>query len=60
MPRPVQLGQRALKQLMLQFRMLPGERVEITARDGDGGGWGVADTPFKTVRVVTTVDFYLD
>ncbi len=32
---------------------------EITARDGDGGGWGVADTPFKKVRVVTTVDFYL-
>lgn len=33
---------------------------EITARDGDGGGWGSADTPFKKVRVVTTVDFYLD
>lgn len=33
---------------------------EIAARDGEGGGWGVADTPFKTVRVVTTVDFYLD
>jgi hypothetical protein len=32
---------------------------EIAAHDGDGGGWGVADTPFKTVRVVTTVDFYL-
>lgn len=32
---------------------------EISARDGDGGGWGVADTPFKKVRVVTTVDFYL-
>jgi len=33
---------------------------EITARDGDsGGGWGVADTPYKKVRVVTTVDFYL-
>ena len=33
----------------------------IQARDGDsnGGGWGTADTPFKTVRVVTTVDFYL-
>ena len=31
----------------------------ITARDGDGGGWGVSDTPFKKVRVVTTVDFYL-
>jgi hypothetical protein len=32
---------------------------EITARDGDGGGWGVADTPHKRVRVVTTIDFYL-
>jgi len=32
---------------------------EVSARDGDGGGWGVADTPFKKVRVVTTVDFYL-
>jgi len=33
---------------------------EITARDGDsGGGWGVSDTPYKKVRVVTTVDFYL-
>jgi hypothetical protein len=32
----------------------------IAARDGDGGGWGVADTPFKQVRVVTTVDFALD
>ena len=31
----------------------------IMARDGDGGGWGSADTPFKKVRVVTTVDFYL-
>ncbi|MCX7677102.1 MAG: SIMPL domain-containing protein, partial [Alteraurantiacibacter sp.] len=33
---------------------------EIYARDGDAGGWGVADTPYKKVRVVTTVDFYLD
>ena len=32
---------------------------EITSRDGDGGGWGVADTPYKKVRVVTTIDFYL-
>lgn len=32
---------------------------DITARDGDGGGWGVSDSPFKKVRVVTTVDFYL-
>ncbi len=31
----------------------------IEARDGDAGGWGVSDTPFKKVRVVTTVDFYL-
>jgi uncharacterized protein len=30
----------------------------IDARDGDsGGGWGVSDTPFKKVRVVTTVVF---
>ena len=33
---------------------------EINARDGDsGGGWGQTDTPFKKVRVVTTIDFYL-
>ncbi|MDD3799394.1 MAG: SIMPL domain-containing protein [Novosphingobium sp.] len=32
----------------------------IAARDGDGGGWGVSDTPYKKVRVVTTIDFYLD
>lgn len=32
----------------------------IEARDGDGGGWGMSDTPFKKVRVVTTVDFYLE
>lgn len=32
---------------------------EITGRDGEGGGWGVADTPFKRVRVVTTINFYL-
>jgi hypothetical protein len=33
---------------------------EVGARDGDaGGGWGVSDTPYKKVRVVTTVDFYL-
>lgn len=33
---------------------------DISARDGDsGGGWGVSDTPFKKVRVVTTVNFYL-
>lgn len=34
---------------------------EIEARDGDTGGqWGVSDTPFKKVRVVTTVSFSLD
>lgn len=32
----------------------------IEARDGDAGGWGVSDTPFKKVRVVTTVNFSLD
>jgi hypothetical protein len=32
----------------------------IAARDGEGGGWGVSDTPYKKVRVVTTVDFALD
>ncbi|MDT0577067.1 SIMPL domain-containing protein [Croceicoccus sp. F390] len=32
----------------------------IEARDGEQQGYGVADTPFKKVRVVTTVDFYLD
>ncbi|TPG40473.1 SIMPL domain-containing protein [Sphingomonas koreensis] len=33
----------------------------IEARDGDGGGgFGVADTPFKKVRVVTKVEFYLE
>ncbi len=31
----------------------------IEARDGEGGGWGAADTPYKKVRVVTTVDFSL-
>jgi hypothetical protein len=33
----------------------------IDARDGEqSGGYGAADTPFKKVRVVTTVDFYLE
>lgn len=32
----------------------------IDARDGDSSNYGVADTPFKKVRVVTTVEFYLD
>ncbi|WNO53255.1 SIMPL domain-containing protein [Stakelama saccharophila] len=31
----------------------------IEARDGEQQGYGVADSPFKKVRVVTTVDFYL-
>lgn len=33
----------------------------VEARDGDqaSGGYGATDTPFKKVRVVTTVDFYL-
>jgi uncharacterized protein len=33
---------------------------EVAARDGDAGGWGSADSPFKKVRVVTTVSFTLD
>ncbi len=33
---------------------------EVTSRDGDGqSGWGVSDSPFKKVRVVTTVEYYL-
>jgi len=32
----------------------------VQSRDGDGGGYGVSDTPYKKVRVVTTVDFYLE
>ena len=32
----------------------------ISARDGDEEGWGAADSPFKKVRVVTTIDFMLD
>lgn len=32
----------------------------IEARDGDTGGWGISDSPYKKVRVVTTVDFALD
>ena len=31
----------------------------IEARDGDGGGWGKSDSPYKKVRVVTTIDFSL-
>jgi uncharacterized protein len=33
---------------------------EITARDGASEGYGVSDTPDKRVRVVTTVEYYLD
>ena len=34
---------------------------EVTSRDGDsGGGWGQSDSPYKKVRVVTTVEYYLD
>ena len=33
---------------------------EFEARDGDTGGWGSADSPYKKVRVVTTVSFTLD
>lgn len=33
---------------------------EITARDGESSGYGVSDTPDKRVRVVTTVQYYLD
>lgn len=32
---------------------------EVGPRDGDSGGWGVSDTPYKKVRVVTTIEFYL-
>jgi hypothetical protein len=32
----------------------------IDSRDGDAGGYGVTDTPYKKVRLVTTVNFYLD
>ena len=31
----------------------------IESRDGESGGWGAADTPYKKVRVVTTIDFSL-
>lgn len=33
---------------------------EITARDGESGGYGVSDTPDKKVRVVTTIEYYLN
>ena len=31
----------------------------VESRDGDSGGWGASDSPYKKVRVVTTIDFYL-
>ncbi|WP_082337183.1 SIMPL domain-containing protein [Porphyrobacter sp. AAP60] len=32
----------------------------IEARDGETGSWGMSDSPFKKVRVVTTVSFSLE
>ncbi len=32
----------------------------IEARDGESSGWGVSDSPYKKVRVVTTVNFFLN
>jgi hypothetical protein len=32
----------------------------IEARDGEAGGWGMSDSPYKKVRVVTTVSFSLE
>lgn len=32
----------------------------IEARDGEASGWGMADSPYKKVRVVTTVSFSLN
>ena len=32
----------------------------IEALDGEAGGWGMSDSPYKKVRVVTTVSFSLD
>lgn len=33
---------------------------EVTGRDGESSGeWGSAGSPYKKVRVVTMVDFYL-
>lgn len=32
----------------------------IDPRDGEAGGWGLSDSPYKKVRVVTTVTFGLD
>ncbi len=32
----------------------------LEARDGETGGWGMSDSPYKKVRVVTTVSFSLN
>ncbi len=32
----------------------------IEPRDGESGGWGLSDSPYKKVRVVTTITFALD
>ena len=33
---------------------------DAASGDGEGGGsWGASDSPYKRVRVVTTIDFYL-
>lgn len=32
---------------------------EISPRDGESDTWGVSDTPYKKVRVVTTVNYFL-
>ena len=34
--------------------------IEPRVGDQSGGGYGASDSPYKQVRVVTTVDFYLD
>ena len=36
------------------------DRDATSGDDSGGGSWGMADTPFKKVRVVTTVQFSLD
>ncbi len=43
-----------------QIRSATQGYFEITARDGESGGYGVSDTPNKRVRVVTTVEYSLD
>jgi hypothetical protein len=34
-------------------------RDSTSGGEGEGGSWGQSDSPYKRVRVVTTVDFYL-